>query len=141
MTIDPGADLAANTAIPGHAPSARIPGYVFAGLACAAAVVARVMLLADLERTTVGYLVIVLLLLALALGIPIGIAMILTASVGLTAVLGYGVTEASVREMLFDGVAQWSLSVVPLFVVMGIAMWRSGLSGNAYSAARHWIGW
>lgn len=94
-----------------------------------------------LPRLTVGILAVALLLLQLALGIPIGFAMIIAASIGLMGTLGINVAWASLGNVAVDSVSSWSLNVVPLFVLMGIAMWKGGITTKAYATARQWLGW
>lgn len=142
-------DPPAPTPIPAHPtledvipPSGRrVPGVLFVGLGVAALGLSLVILLGSLDRLTIGYLTVALLLVLMAVGLPIGFAMIVSSAIALTALVSFSVAQKSVQEMLFDGVASWTLSVLPLFVIMGVAIWRSGLSGTAYGAARQWIGW
>jgi C4-dicarboxylate transporter DctM subunit len=102
---------------------------------------AAAILAGGLPRLMVGILAIVLLLLQLALGIPIGFAMILAAGIGLIGTLGLRVAWASLGNVAVDSVSSWSLNVVPLFVLMGIAMWKGGITTKAYAVARQWLGW
>src|SRR5690606_30281780 len=46
----------------------------------------------------------------------------------------------SIEKMPYSAVASWQYSVVPVFVLMGIALWRSGISGRAFEFARLWFG-
>ncbi|WP_066285478.1 TRAP transporter large permease [Arthrobacter sp. B6] len=119
----------------------RFPVWLTVAFVVATAVVVAVMLLGEAPKLMIGVLTIVLLLLLLALTVPIGIAMIAASVVGLAAVSSYKTAGASAGEVAFTGVASWSLSVIPLFIVMGIAMWKGGVTAKAYTAARHWLGW
>jgi tripartite ATP-independent transporter DctM subunit len=107
------------------------------GLWLAAAACAVAIFLSG-DRLQIGYLSIVLLLLQLALAIPVGYAMISTSLLGLLAIGGYRVVAASVQSIVYDSVASWTYSVIPLFAFMGIAMWKSGVAGKAYAAAHVW---
>lgn len=66
--------------------------------------------------------------------------MILASAVGLYSLGGTRVAESSVRELVFPAVASWSFSVVPLFILLGVVLWKGGLAAKAYEAARQWIG-
>lgn len=40
----------------------------------------------------------------------------------------------------FVAASSWSLSVLPMFIFMGLVMWRSGISGRVFETARAWVG-
>jgi tripartite ATP-independent transporter DctM subunit len=122
-------------------PRRTVPSALIIVLTVAALLVTGVILFADAPRLTVGGLGLLLLLLLLGLGLPIGFAMIAAAAVGLAGLAGYRVTATSLGNVVYDSVASWSLNVIPLFVLMGVAMWRGGLTAKAYAAARAWLGW
>ncbi len=98
------------------------------------------LLMFDLPREAVGYLVIGLVLCALLLGVHIGVSMILIPTFGLF-VLGKLPTVVGTFEgVVFNTVASWQLSVIPMFVLMGIAMWKGGLTSRAFDVALLWLG-
>jgi tripartite ATP-independent transporter DctM subunit len=41
----------------------------------------------------------------------------------------------------FQGVTGWSLSVIPMFIFMGIMLSKSGVTNQLYNGARAWLGW
>ncbi|SLK16469.1 TRAP transporter large permease [Arthrobacter sp. P2b] len=110
------------------------------GLWAATVVLSAVMIFGDLDRFTIGILTILLLLALMAAALPIGFAMIIAGGVALYSLRGIRVVESSLATMTYTGVASWSLSVLPMFIVMGVALWRSGLASNAYTAAQYWFG-
>ncbi|MDN4465379.1 TRAP transporter large permease [Microbacterium aurantiacum] len=93
-----------------------------------------------MPKMAVGGIGLLLMLLLMAAGVSIGVAMIVASVVGLVALGGFRVAETSLQALMFDGVASWSLSVVPMFVLLGIAMWRGGITTKAYHAAHQWFG-
>ncbi|MGM7668024.1 TRAP transporter large permease [Microbacterium sp. A93] len=98
-----------------------------------------VILLVDFTRETVGGLVILLMLQMMALQVPIAIAMIVAASFGLFVLGNVKIVVDTVQSLMFDAVASWQMSIIPLFVLMGIAMWKGGLTTKAYAAANQWM--
>lgn len=122
------------------APAKKIGGAVFWILGAAALAVATLLLFADLDRMMVGGLVVLLLILLMLLTVPIGFAMITASLIGLLALGGPRVVKATAESMVFDGIASWSLAVIPLFVLMGITLSRSGVTLKAYEAASIWFG-
>jgi tripartite ATP-independent transporter DctM subunit len=135
-------DTATNPYLPTH--NIPVPkrttgtGILSIILAAAAIGVVLVILFGHLDRAIIGVLAIVLLLLLMGLTIPIGISMIVASTVGLIAITGYAGAELSVKAIMFEGIAQWGLVVIPLFVIMGVAMGRAGVTTSAYRAAGLW---
>lgn len=115
------------------------PG-VFIGLAVAIAAVSGLILFGGIDKLTVGLLSIVLLLLIMMTGIPVGVAMIMAAMVALVVIVPGKAAASSLQSIMFDATASWSLSVIPLFILMGFAMWRGGIATKAYHAANQWLG-
>jgi C4-dicarboxylate transporter DctM subunit len=99
------------------------------------------MLLADLDSLTIGVVTLVLMILLLAAGVPIGFAMMGSSVVGLFSIAGERAATASTSAIVYDSVASWTLNVVPLFVLMGVAMWKGGVTARAYVTARQWLNW
>ena len=81
------------------------------------------------------------LLVMLALRVPIAAAMALTGFVGTWAVLGSPAAGLSqLKSLSFDTFASHSLSIIPLFLLMGQIATRSGISAALYQAAADWLG-
>lgn len=98
------------------------------------------MLLGALDRSLVGITVIVGLIITIFIGVPIGISMVLVGSIGLYALTGLPGVESALSGAVFGGVASWQLSVIPLFILMGTVLGRSGLMATAFRAATAWVG-
>ncbi|MCC5987088.1 MAG: TRAP transporter large permease subunit [Pararhodobacter sp.] len=99
------------------------------------------MLFMDLSRQSVGLLVIALSIVLLLMGIPVGVAMLGAAVVGLWAISGGRVVTSTLKSVAYDSTASWSYSVIPMFILMGMLLWRSGLTASAFETARRWLGW
>src|SRR5690606_19655182 len=69
------------------------------------------------------------------------LAMIVTAALGLWEIVGMPALVEAIESVSFHSAASWSLSVVPMFVLMGIVLWRTGLTAKVFYAARLWLGW
>ncbi|MCR9086278.1 MAG: TRAP transporter large permease [Rhodobacteraceae bacterium] len=81
------------------------------------------------------------LLVMLALRVPIAAAMALTGFAGTWAVLGSPAAGLSqLKSLSFDTFASHSLSIIPLFLLMGQIATRSGISAALYQAAADWLG-
>lgn len=89
---------------------------------------------------TTGVLTVLLLLLLMVATVPVGVSMIVSASLGLYSLRGARAIAVSLQSVTYDAVASWSLTVLPLFVLLGVALWRGGVAAKAYRAANLWFG-
>ncbi|MDG4647484.1 TRAP transporter large permease [Roseibacterium sp. SDUM158017] len=78
---------------------------------------------------------------AIFLRVPIGVAMAVTGFVGTWIVLGRPSPALSqLKSMTYDTFKDYSLSIVPLFLLMGQFATKSGMSGALFQAASDWLG-
>jgi C4-dicarboxylate transporter, DctM subunit len=92
------------------------------------------------DRLVVGLVVVLLMIALMLLEIPIFITMIASAMVGLLVLAGPRPVWGTIRDVVFTSFGSWSLSVIPMFVLMGVALSKSGIMAAAYDAARKWFG-
>lgn len=82
-----------------------------------------------------------LMLLAIFLRLPIGLAMGLTGFFGIWYLMGHpSVTLSQLKTLSYDTFSSYSLSIVPLFLLMGQFATKSGMSGALFEAASDWLG-
>ena len=82
-----------------------------------------------------------LLLLAIFLRVPIGIAMGLAGFIGTWVVLGSPNSPlAQMKTLTYSTFSSYSLSIVPLFLLMGQFATKSGMSAALFEAANDWLG-
>ena len=74
------------------------------------------------------------------LRIPLAFAMGLVGIVGLGLMRGWSATAASTAQVVFDTGFAYTLSVVPLFILMGNFVARAGLAHELFRAAYAFIG-
>lgn len=79
------------------------------------------------------------LLLLLAIRVPIGIALSLVSIGGMIALRGTRAAFGVLGSLPFDFAASWSLSAVPMFLLMGSLASHTGLTRSLYQAARIWF--
>lgn len=89
----------------------------------------------------VGGAAIVMMVSLLFMKFPAAVAMILPSLVGMYAMRGWAIIESSLKNVPIDSISSWSLSVLPMFILMGLLLWRSGMTEGVYSAARQWFSW
>ncbi len=82
-----------------------------------------------------------LMLLGIFLRVPIGVAMGLTGFFGTWIVLGRPTPIlAQLKTLSYDTFSSYSLSIVPLFLLMGQFATKSGMSAALFEAASDWLG-
>ncbi|WP_432695011.1 TRAP transporter large permease [Marinobacterium sp. YM272] len=85
----------------------------------------------------IGFVVV----LALAfLGVPLGFAMLAVGVGGFAFLRGLDPTLAILPQTLVDSSFTFGLSVIPLFILMGVFIHRAGVSEELYDTAQTWLG-
>jgi tripartite ATP-independent transporter DctM subunit len=82
---------------------------------------------------------IVVLLALIAGGIPIAFAMTGVALVGIIVKIGTAPAFALLGQVFYDNGMSYTLSVMPLFVLMGNFVLKAGLADDMYAAANAWL--
>ena len=88
----------------------------------------------------IGIIGIVVLMLLLFAGVPIGITMGLVGFVGIIVIAGPAGAMGVLKTVPYSTVASYSMSVIPLFVLMGQFALKSKISADLYVAANKWMG-
>lgn len=100
-----------------------------------------VMIFGGLSAPAIGGLSALLMLVMLFMNVPIGVAMGMAGAIALLIMKGLGVMEGALRTQPFGITAVWSYTVLPMFIFMGLLLWRSGISERIYVAATNWLSW
>jgi tripartite ATP-independent transporter DctM subunit len=87
-----------------------------------------------------GVVIFVVLMALLALRMPIGVAMLVTGMAGYVLASGWGPLIAYLKTGPYYRVSSYSLSVIPLFLLMGQFATQAGLSRALFRAANAWLG-
>ena len=75
----------------------------------------------------------------LVLGLPVAFAMFIAGAIGHILVVGYMQAIFSIPIVFYENMSRGVLVVVPIFVLMGMFAWKSGLADNAFEAAQKWV--
>ncbi len=95
----------------------------------------------DLDRETIGLLGVAALLLLIFLRVPIGIALSTVSIAGIYMILNERAAFGMLAEVPYDFIAHWSLSSVPMFLLMGYFCFYAGLTAGLFRLARLWLSW
>ena len=87
-----------------------------------------------------GVVVVLLTIVLMLAGIPIGFAILVPSALGLWVLVGFNAVLVSFEDIPFNTTASWSLTVIPMFVLMGTAMANFNLTAKVFYAAKQWMG-
>lgn len=72
--------------------------------------------------------------------VPIAVAMAVVGVVGTASLAGWPAALATLRQGPFERASSYTLTVIPLFVLMGYVASKAGLSQSLFRAANVWLG-
>lgn len=93
-----------------------------------------------MDPMIVGVLGIVLLLVLIMLGLHIGLAMGLAGILGISMLIGFPTASSLAASKPYTWVSMYTLSVIPLFVLMGYFAFSGGISRELYDVTYKWVG-
>lgn len=76
----------------------------------------------------------------LFLGMPISLAMFVVGFLGLLAVASPAAAFSVLTGDLWNQFSSYSMSVIPLYILMGEVIFRTGVNENLFRAAARWVG-
>ena len=91
-----------------------------------------------MSETLIGLIGIVALFLCLIARLPVGMALLVVGFAGIWAISGQRAAIATMSSETFSSVSAYSLSIIPLFVLMGNVAGAAGYSQRLYEAANAW---
>lgn len=80
------------------------------------------------------------LFLLFGIGVPLGYGMAIVGFAGFAYVISPGAAMYSAGQIIFDNVMSFEFSVLPLFILMGTFVARSGLADDLFGAAEAFLG-
>ncbi|TKW64972.1 MAG: TRAP transporter large permease subunit [Paracoccus denitrificans] len=94
-----------------------------------------------MEPFTIGLLALAGLLLLIGLRVPIGVSLIAVSFLGIWGIAGSRAAMSMLTTIPYSSSASWTLSSIPMFLLMGYIAYHSGLTRGLFEAARVWWGW
>ncbi|SMP62750.1 TRAP transporter large permease [Anoxynatronum buryatiense] len=93
-----------------------------------------------MSNEMIGLLGIVLLFVLILIKIPIGFSMIIVGALGYAVLMSPAAALAKLGADLFNNAHSYSLSVIPMFTLMGMFIGQSGLGRDLFRAFNAWLG-
>ncbi len=94
-----------------------------------------------MEAGTIGFVGMIALIVLLGIRVPVGIALSLVSLIGLWMIRGLNGAIGALKGIPYDFTAHWTLSAIPMFLLMGTIVANSGMTTSLYAAMRVWLGW
>lgn len=88
----------------------------------------------------IGFIGIIVLVLLILFKVPVGLSLLLVGFVGIGLIKNMDVALSQLASSSFSTVNSYSLSVIPLFILMGMFMSNTGFGNDLFTAVEKWIG-
>lgn len=93
-----------------------------------------------MDPVTVAIIGLIVMLVLLLLGMNIGFCFMLIGVVGFMLLTNFSATVGMLRQIPVSTASTYSLSVIPLFILMGNVAFAAGMSDGLFNAADKWLG-
>lgn len=93
-----------------------------------------------MDPSSVGIIGTIAMIVLIILGVHIGTSMAITGFLGMVALINLEAAWGVLQTTPYSSMANYGLSVIVLFVLMGQLAYHSGLSNDMYRAAYTWLG-
>ncbi len=88
----------------------------------------------------IGIIILVLFFMLIALGVPIAFSLLGVSVLGLISITGFKAAFSAVTSVCFNYIASYTMSVIPLFILMGMACATTGILDEVFDVAKKWFG-
>jgi len=93
-----------------------------------------------ISAATVGVIALVVMIVLMMMQIPIAISMALPAIVGILYLKGWTTLSAAIETIFWNRSFHYTLSTLPMFILMGEMLNISGVSSELFASFRAWLG-
>ncbi|MBL1438051.1 MAG: TRAP transporter large permease subunit [Rhodobacteraceae bacterium] len=94
-----------------------------------------------MDPMTIGIAALIVVLVLIMLRVPIAVSLIVVSAGGIFMIAGERPSMSMLSTVPYNFSASWTLSSVPMFLLMGYVSYHSGLTKGLFDAARAWLGW
>ncbi|MBL4599524.1 MAG: TRAP transporter large permease [Rhizobiaceae bacterium] len=94
-----------------------------------------------MDSVLIGIISIISVLTMIAMRVPIAVSLLGVSFCGIYAVTGQIPAMSMLSTVPYNSAASWTLSSVPMFLLMGYVTYHSGITRGLFDAARVWWGW
>jgi tripartite ATP-independent transporter DctM subunit len=94
----------------------------------------------QIEPITIGWLMLAAMTVVLFMGLPIAFGLLFIGILGYWVLAGPAKTLSVLGIIPYDKVSNYTLSVVPLFILMGHLAYQAGFATSMYNTCQKWLG-
>ena len=94
----------------------------------------------QIEPTTIGWMMLAAMTVVLFMGLPIAFGLLFIGILGYWVLAGPERTLSVLGIIPYDKVANYTLSVIPLFILMGHLAYQAGFATSMYNTCQKWLG-
>lgn len=94
----------------------------------------------DLIWPGIAGIIVTIVLVLMIIRCPISFALLIVGTGGLAYFMGLGPAITYIPAQIYMYLAKFTFIAVPLFLLMGYFTFHAGLTADAYSVARDWVG-
>jgi len=87
-----------------------------------------------------GIVLLLLLIVLVLIGIPVAFSLAITSVLGFVYYANWTAAVVQLSSIVVSGISSYTLSVVPMFLLMGEFTFQSGITEDLYLAVRKWFG-
>lgn len=95
----------------------------------------------ELSNDTIGIIGVVALLVMVVIGVRVYIAAATVGFIGLVAIIGWDAGAGMIGTIPHSKSVTYTLSVLPMFILIGYLAFHAGITQALFDAARKWLGW
>jgi tripartite ATP-independent transporter DctM subunit len=95
----------------------------------------------ELSRDAIGIIGCVALLLLVVAGVRVYIAATIVGLIGIVSIIGWKAGAGMVGTIPHSKSVNYTLSVLPLFILIGYLAYHAGMTQTLFEACKRWLGW
>ena len=92
------------------------------------------------EPMTIGWIMLVIMIIVLIGGLPVSFSLLILGIIGYWILAGHIKTFSIVGAVMYGKIADYTLSVIPMFIIMGHIAYQAGFADDLYKTVQKWIG-
>lgn len=94
-----------------------------------------------MDPILIGLFAVIALLALIISRTPIAVSLLTVSFIGIALIIGLRPAISLMSTSPYNSTASWTLSSVPMFLLMGYVSYHSGLTRGLFNAARAWLSW
>lgn len=95
----------------------------------------------ELSNDTIGIIGVIALLVMVVIGVRVYIAAATVGFLGLVSIIGWDAGAGMIGTIPHSKSVSYTLSVLPMFILIGYLAFHAGITQALFDAARKWLGW